>query len=250
MTQVPEAERDEALRRLLDDDRRSGFDLSRPPMLRFTLVEMADGDHRLAVLVHHALVDGWSTPLFLRELFVLYATHGDATHLPPARSYRDFLVWLSKQDRAQSLSVWRDVLDGVDEPTLVVGDAVDHGSSSRELAVTLDAELSQRLNALGRDRGFTMNTVVQAGWALVVSALTGRDDVVFGATVSGRPPQLDGVEEMIGLFINTLPVRVRIRGGERLEDLLARIQTEQTDLLDHHYVGMPEIQAIAGPGAG
>ncbi|KJR05340.1 non-ribosomal peptide synthetase, partial [Gordonia sihwensis] len=250
MTQVPEAERDEALRRLLDDDRRSGFDLSRPPMLRFTLVEMADGDHRLAVLVHHALVDGWSTPLFLRELFVLYATHGDATHLPPARSYRDFLVWLSKQDRAQSLSVWRDVLDGVDEPTLMVGDAVDHGSSSRELAVTLDAELSQRLNALGRDRGFTMNTVVQAGWALVVSALTGRDDVVFGATVSGRPPQLDGVEEMIGLFINTLPVRVRIRGGERLEDLLARIQTEQTDLLDHHYVGMPEIQAIAGPGAG
>src|SRR5699024_11715184 len=114
--------------------------------------------------------------------------------------------------------------------------------------VDLDDAVRSALERLSADAGVTMNTVVQAAWGIVLSRLTGSSDVVFGATVSGRPPQLAGVESMIGLFINTVPVRVRLAAGEAVEDLRRRIQEAQAALLDHHYVGLAEIQRVAGMG--
>ncbi|MEV4125504.1 amino acid adenylation domain-containing protein [Nocardia sp. NPDC049707] len=235
---------------LMAADRATRFDPTRAPLLRWMLVTTGPQRYRLVLTNHHLLVDGWSTPLLLKELLVLYATDSDASMLPRVRPYRDFLAWIAGQDSAASLDTWARVFDGADEPTLVApADPRRRYTESREVVGELTEEQTAALTGLARSRGITLNTVIQMAWAIVLRALTSRDDVTFGATVSGRSPQIAGVESMIGLFINTLPVRVRLDAAESLGQLLDRIQAEQTALLDHQLVGLIEIERVAGPGA-
>ncbi|MFC6023428.1 condensation domain-containing protein, partial [Plantactinospora solaniradicis] len=139
---------------------------------------------------------------------------------------------------------------GADEPTLVA--PLDH-SAARAITGVVTAmagdELDGGLRELARAHGLTLNTVAQAAWALVVGQLTGRTDVVFGATVAGRPADLPGMENMLGLFINTVPVRVRFSPEQTVAQLLRDLQTQQTELLDHQHLGLTEIQRLAGAGA-
>ncbi|MEN0135295.1 MAG: amino acid adenylation domain-containing protein, partial [Rhodococcus sp. (in: high G+C Gram-positive bacteria)] len=248
---VGEPSRAAAREEALAADRERRFDLASPPLLRFTLLDGGDGSHALAVTLHHILVDGWSMPLLLKELLVLYATRGDATVLPRVPSYRAFLSWLASRDRAASRDVWAEALAGVEQPTLVATDSAGLPGTASVEAVDADAgpELSAQLTALGAELGVTLNTVVQAAWGILLSRMLGRDDVVFGATVSGRPAELEGVESMVGLFINTLPVRVRVDPDESAAGLLIRVQREQATLLDHHYLGLSDVQQTTGSGA-
>ncbi|MET8796917.1 amino acid adenylation domain-containing protein [Nocardia sp. NPDC004568] len=231
-------------------DRATRFDPARPPLLRWTLVTTGPDSYRLVLTQHHLLLDGWSTPLLLRELLVLYATDGDVTVLPPVRPYRDFLAWLGAQDRTAALDAWAHVFDGADEPTLLAPADPGRGyTGSRDVTGELTEEQTARLTGLAQAQGITLNTVLQGVWAIVLGLLTSRHDVAFGSTVAGRPPQIPGIESMIGLFVNTLPVRVRLDPAESPARLLARIQAEQAALLDHHHVGLTDIEHAAGPGA-
>ncbi|MBW4716879.1 non-ribosomal peptide synthase/polyketide synthase [Saccharothrix sp. SC076] len=218
------------------EEDKARFDLAAPPLLRITLQRTGDG-HRLLVTNHHLLLDGWSTPLLVRELFRRYAGG------PPVRRtpYRDYLRWLADQDHEAALAAWRSALSGVDGPTLVAPPGDRPPVRPDQAQVELSAELTGRLDAWARTAGVTPNTVVQVVWALVLGGLTGRTDVVFGTTVSGRPPQLPGVEDMVGLFINTVPVRVRLRPDETVTGLATRVQAEQAALLEHQHVGLAEI---------
>ncbi|MDG9720247.1 non-ribosomal peptide synthase/polyketide synthase [Streptomyces sp. DH24] len=233
-------------RRVLAADRRAGFALDRPPLVRFTLLVHRDRRHRLVMTNHHILLDGWSVPLLLRELFDCYAAGADTTGLRPAPRYRDYLAWLARQDRAAATDAWRRALAGVDQPTLFAGPARATPSEAgrpecRTVRLSGLADLAQRC-------GVTTNTVLQGLWAMLLASRTGRDDVVFGTTVSGRPPELPGVESMVGLLINTVPVRVRTAGARSFRDLLRQIQADQADLLGHHHLGMTDIQRAAGTG--
>ncbi|MGH3655922.1 MAG: non-ribosomal peptide synthetase, partial [Micromonosporaceae bacterium] len=240
-------ERPTELTRLLDEDRVTRFDMDAPPLVRFMVIKVGPDQHRLVMSNHHIVFDGWSTPVLMRDLFSLYASHGDATSLPAVRPYRDFLVWLSGQDRTAALGAWAQALHGVEGPTLLAPDRRAGGAALPDRVVaTVPPELTTRLTRLARTSGVTMNTLVQAGWGIVLARLTGCSDVVFGATVSGRPHQLPGVESMVGLFINSIPVRVRLDPAESVADLLARVQSEQTLLLDHQYIGLTEIQRRIG----
>ncbi|AQA25931.1 amino acid adenylation domain protein [Rhodococcus sp. MTM3W5.2] len=237
----------------LAEDRALRFDMASPPLLRIGLVRMPDGTNRLILTNHHILLDGWSTPLLLEELVVLYATDGDTSTLARVRPHRDYLEWLAAQDRPAALRAWADAFDGTDEPTLLVRDgstATAQSAPSQDMRYELDGPATERLRALAHERGVTLNTIVSVGWAIVLGLLTGRDDVVFGATVSGRPPYVPGIESMIGLFINTVPVRVRLDAAETLGALLDRVQAEQAALLDHQHVGLTDVQRAAGPAAG
>ncbi|WP_250029477.1 non-ribosomal peptide synthetase [Paractinoplanes maris] len=234
---------DDAFARLLDEERTRRFDLTAPPLLRFVLAELGD-EHRLVLTQHHLLMDGWSGPLAMRDLFGFYA--GSAGVAP--RPYRDHLAWLATQDRDASERVWRDALAGLEEPTLVNPGAPGTAVLPRVVERVLDEPATDRLTRAARSHGLTLNTVVQGAWALLLAELTGRDDVVFGATVSGRPAALPGVEDMVGLFINTVPVRVRLDPAESWVALLHRVQREQAALLDHQYVGLADIQRLAGLG--
>ncbi|WP_280232583.1 non-ribosomal peptide synthetase [Nocardia cyriacigeorgica] len=245
LTGVTEAERE--LDRLIALDANTRFDLARPPLLRFTLIRTAPDTYRLVMTNHHLVLDGWSTPLLVRELLTLYVTSGDTTALPPARSYREFLAWLAEQDDDASIAAWSQYLAGVDNPTRAVPSLADIESTDiGETSVELTAQTLARLESAARACGATVNTMVQAVWAMLLAMRTGRTDVVFGGTVSGRPPELAGVEDMVGLFINTLPVRVRFAPEEPVAELLARMQADQARLLDHQHVGLAAIHQAVG----
>ncbi|MBK1783697.1 non-ribosomal peptide synthetase, partial [Prauserella cavernicola] len=247
---LPHSERDVEARRLADADRGRRFDPATPPLLRFTLIRLAEGEHRLLLTHHHVLLDGWSVPLLVRELLALYDTDGDASGLPSVRPYRDYLAWLAGQDAGAARTAWREALAGVGEATLIApAAAATPVEPPRRHSVELDETTTAALLALARREGVTFSTVVQAAWAVLLGALTDRDDVVFGGVVSGRPADLAGVESMIGLFANTVPVRIRPRPGEGFSALLRRVFTEQNALLDHQHVGLAEIQSEVGAGA-
>ncbi|MGQ4712493.1 amino acid adenylation domain-containing protein [Streptomyces anulatus] len=245
----PEDGREAAFARILETDRGRRFDLAKAPLIRFLLVRFGPDRCRLVVTNHHILLDGWSTPLFFSELFALYLSRGDDSALPRVTPYRDYLGWLAGQDRTAAEDAWRLALDGVDEPTLVAPvDATALPVRPDRLPFELDEELTARLNAVARSHGVTLNTVVQTVWGLLLSSLTGRPDVITGTTVSVRPPDLDGVRSMVGLLLNTLPLRIRTDPSEPLSALLARVQDEQAGLMPHQHLGLSEIQALAGAG--
>ncbi|MFG3541091.1 amino acid adenylation domain-containing protein [Streptomyces clavifer] len=243
---------EERLAAFLAADRVRRFDLATPPLMRFTLVRTAARRHHLVMTSHHILLDGWSVPLLVRELFELYATGGDDSALPRVAPYRSYLVWLAQQDRAAALDAWRTALAGIEAPTLLAGPGGAETPRSGELPETLvmelDAATTDRLRATARTHRLTLNTVVQGGWGLLLAHLTGRPDVVFGTTVSGRPPEIPGVESMVGLFINTVPVRLRPAHGETVAALLTRLQEEQGRLLGSQHVGLTEIHGVTGLG--
>ncbi|MBJ8347536.1 amino acid adenylation domain-containing protein [Antrihabitans sp. YC2-6] len=242
---------DAAVQRLAETERSRRFDLTAPPLLRFRFVTLAPGRFRLIITNHHVLLDGWSMPLLMKDLLVLYATRGDASVLPAPRSYRNFLEWVSRQDADESMAAWRKALAGVDEPTLLApaDRARQITSISGEYRFGLDEAETAELSRFAAQTGVTVNNVVQAAWGVLLGKLTGDEDVVFGTTVSGRPPELPGVEDMVGLFINTLPVRVRCSAADSVATVLEELQASQASLLGHHLVRLADINAVAGAGA-
>ncbi|WP_424638921.1 amino acid adenylation domain-containing protein [Embleya sp. AB8] len=245
---VPEAERQAAFERFLAEDLRAHFDPAAPPMVRLSLVEMAPERYELVLTAHHVLFDGWSLPLLMRDLLRLYGSRGDAAVLPRARGYRDFLGWLARQDRTESARAWQRELDGFDEPTLLAAGRSPGagGSGIGQVDVPLPAAAARALSRRAAELGVTLNTVVQGAWAVLLGRLTGRRDVAFGATVSGRPAALAGVDAMVGMFLDTVPVRVRCTPGATLAELLTDLQDRQAALLDHHHYGLPDIHRLTG----
>ncbi len=248
LRQVDDTTRPDTLTRLLADDQATHFDLTAPPLIRFTLVTVAEDRYELVVANHHILLDGWSMPLLMTDMLALYAAGDEPSALPPARPYRNYLEWRTEQDEAASRQAWAAALEGVEGPTLLAPADPGREISSRAGDVTADLgeHKTRALSELAARLDVTVNTVMQAAWGILLMRMTGRDDTIFGSTVSGRPPQLAGVESMIGLFINTVPVRVRADPDESITQLLTRMHREQTDLLDHHYLGLTDIQQSAG----
>ena len=247
LSMVAQAERETAVTALLAQDRLDRFDVTRPPLLRFALVRLSDERHRLVLSSHHILMDGWSAPVLVRELLALYARPDAA--LPAVTPYRDYLAWLAGQDRAGSAAFWRQTLSGLEAGTrLVPSDPGRMAVAPEPFVVAVGAELSAALVALARGGGVTLNSVLQAAWGILLGRLSGRSDVVFGVTVAGRPAELAGVEHMVGLFINTLPLRLKLVPGEPLSAFLRQTQASGSELMAHGTLGLSEIQQIAGVG--
>ncbi len=262
------AEREEAFERFLAEDLTVHFDQLRPPMLRMTLIRTGEEAYELVLTAHHVLFDGWSVPLLMQDLLTLYGSDGQAAALEPARNYREFLGWLARQDREESARVWREELRGVGEPTLLAPVVTAAGATApvdpaapaapsaatgsaddiamRQAEVPLPLPSSRELFRRAAELGVTLNTVVQGAWAMLLAQLTGRQDVVFASTVAGRPPALPGVESTVGMFLNTLPVRVRCAPADTVAELLTEVQGRQAALMDHHHFGLSEIQQAAG----
>ncbi|MFF4156093.1 amino acid adenylation domain-containing protein [Streptomyces sp. NPDC001678] len=246
---LPEDARESELARLMAEDQAVPFDLARPPLLRFTLIRRTATRWRLVMTHHHILLDGWSVPPLLDELLALYRQRGDAAGLPPVVPYENYLRWLAAQDRDVARDAWRRALAGVEGPTLVApGDTGRRTTPPVTLEKGLGEDVTAALTARARGARLTLNTVVQGAWGTVLSRLTGRDDVVFGVTVSSRPEEVEGVDRIVGLLINTLPARLRVTGSAPLSELLRGLQDEQADLLPHHNLALTEIQQLVGPG--
>ncbi|MEV0558636.1 amino acid adenylation domain-containing protein, partial [Streptomyces sp. NPDC050597] len=247
LTDTDEAERTETFERFLAQDRTTHFDAGTPPLFRLALVVLEPDRPELVLTAHHTVFDGWSTPLLLQDLLLLYASGGDPAGLPGTRDYGDFLTWLTRQDQDEAARVWAAELEGIEVPTLVAPDpAGPNGVGRDQVDIMLLQDEARELSRLATDLGITVNSLVQGAWALLLGQLTGHQDVVFGATVSGRPPAVTDVESMVGMFINTVPVRVTYEPGDTLAEILTRLQSRQAALAAHHYYGLAEIQQSVG----
>ena len=220
------AEQEERLAGFRAEDRRRGFDLTRPPLTRLALIRVGDGSWRVVWSYHHVLLDGWSAGLVIREISRIYLAlaQGAEPDLPERRPFRDYIRWLRKQDLSEAREYWRRRFGDFSEPTPLVVDRPPERGEDRgyELRATrLSARDSERIRRFAQEHRVTQNTLVQAAYALLLSRYSGQDDVVFGVTVSGRPPSLRGVDGMIGCFINTLPVRVTMDPEEEVLPCLA-----------------------------
>ncbi|MGQ4417771.1 amino acid adenylation domain-containing protein, partial [Streptomyces sp. SAS_269] len=248
LSALDDAERTAAFERLLAADRDAGFDMAVPPMLRLMLVTLEPGRYELVLTAHHVLFDGWSLPLLLKDLLWVYAS-GDDTELPRVPSYCTFLTWLATRDRQESLRAWQTELTAITEPTLLAGTGHRPGDGVEEVEqidVPLPVETARLVARRAADLGVTLNTVVQGAWGLLLATMTGRTDVVFGATVSGRPAEVPDIDAMPGLFINTVPVRVACAPRLTLAEYLSDLQTRQVAMLDHQYIGLTEIYEATG----
>ncbi|OBB56203.1 non-ribosomal peptide synthetase [Mycobacterium sp. 852013-51886_SCH5428379] len=235
-----------------DEARRRPFDLERGPVLRFVLIEKPGRQWRLVIVAHHIVIDGWSLPLFVGELVTLYRAGGDASALgAPPRPYRDYIGWLAARDQHASRGLWAEHLAGLDGPTLLTPalTAVEPSAGlPHRTGVRLDATSTARLTEAARSRGVTVNTLVQMAWAALLSVFTDRSDVTFGVTVSGRPGELSGVETIVGLFINTVPLRIRLDPVRTVGAQCTALQRSAAALRDHSYLTHAELRAIAGVG--
>ncbi|MEU5880015.1 amino acid adenylation domain-containing protein [Spirillospora sp. NPDC047279] len=246
---LPEPERAERLERLERETRSERFDLAKPPLTRFVLVRLAPDRHRFILCTYHAVLDGWSSWLLLGELARLYEQGGDASGLPEPPPYEDYYRWLAKQDRAAAEEAWRISLAGLAGPTMLAPSGPERWlADSERFGVRIPAGLVTKLQALTRGRGLTMNTVFQTAMGLALGTATGQSDVVFGGTVTGRSPEVPGIQNMAGMFLNTVPVRVRqdLTRSETVAAMLARIQAEQARLIPHHHLGLVDIRRAVG----
>ncbi|MGC0335299.1 amino acid adenylation domain-containing protein [Streptomyces sp. SLBN-8D4] len=239
--------REAAWQRLLDQERVRRFDLARPPLLRHLLVRWAPDRYRLVMTNHHILLDGWSKHLLFREFGALYTGEHPAA-LPPPPSYRDYLAWLARQDRAAAEAAWQDALAELSAPTLLAPGASAAPVLPHELIVELPAEQTTRAEAAARAVGVTLNTLVQGAWGLLLGRLTGRGDAVFGQTVTVRPPELPNVTSLVGFCINTVPLHVRWDDGDTVARFLTGLQARQAALLPHQYLGLADIRRTTGAG--
>ena len=223
-----------------------GFDLQDAPLMRLALIQVADETYHFAWSFHHLLLDGWSTPLVIKEVFIFYEglSQGRAVELGAAHPYREYIRWLRKQEMGKAEQFWRELLKGFSAPTTLGIERRIEETQARyvEHQVRLTAEATAELQQLSRTHQVTLNTVVQGAWALLLSRYSGSEDVVFGTTVSGRPANLPGVEAMVGLFINTLPVRVQVKSDEGLDEYLRHLQEHQVEVRQYEYSPLVEVQ--------
>ncbi|MET0701069.1 MAG: amino acid adenylation domain-containing protein, partial [Mycobacterium sp.] len=245
LTDVTPEQVSQRIEQLTADDRLRMFDLSTPPLARMTVIRTGERD-RLIFSYHFLLLDGWSREQLLRELFAEYtaAKQGTSADLPaPAADFTDYLHWLAKQDRDASARQWADALADLAEPTLLVPEAVGTDPTlALRLEFTLTEEQSAQLTQSARSSGVTLNALIGTALALVLAYETGSDDVVFGSTVAGRPTELDGIDSVIGLFLNTVPTRVRLRPDRSIADTMRAVQSDRLTLMDHEYLGLGDIQ--------
>ncbi|WP_033262779.1 non-ribosomal peptide synthase/polyketide synthase [Amycolatopsis vancoresmycina] len=250
------ADRETALQEVLAADRAVPFDLTRAPLTRLTIAALPGDEVDLVWTSHHVLFDGWSSAQVFAEACEQYAaaTAGVRPALVTRRPYRDYLGWLAERDQAAADAFWRDTLAGFEAPTALPYDrqpAEAHQSRSTDsVRIELAPAATLRLREFARTHGLTVNTVVQGGWALLLAMLSGDRDVVFGTTVSGRPADLAGVETMLGLFINTIPTRVRIDGTQPVARWLGQLQAVQSEARDHDFVSLARLRPLSDVAAG
>ncbi|UVJ41737.1 amino acid adenylation domain-containing protein [Pseudomonas sp. LS1212] len=245
------AEPQAALQQLALEQRAQPLELDEAPLMRLCLVRLAPQRWHLVWTFHHILMDGWSVGIAIQEWLALYyeQAHGRPASLPPTRPYRDYIAWLAEQDMAATEGFWRNQLQDLTEPTPLPDFAArlaqPSGAPFAERESLLDASETEQLSHFARRHDLTINTLIQGAWALLLGQHAGRDDVVYGVTVAGRPENLTAVDSTVGLFINTLPLRVQWADGPALVDWLQHLQQANSDLRHHAYLPLGKLKSMS-----
>ena len=235
----------ERLQELIQSERKKGFDLSKAPLMRWNLIKISNDRYYFIWNMHHVLIDGWCGPIILGEVTDVYKSliNDEVLKLKARRPYRDYISWLLRQDQGRAKEYWKEELLGA-VPTRLADKQIAESDESGECILTLDIKDTNLLNNYAKSLGVTVNTVLQGIWGVLLSKYTRQDDVVFGVTVSGRNIDLPGVEDMVGIFINTLPMRIKFRPSETLKELLKRLQIQMSEAQSYGYIPLSTIQSL------
>ncbi|WP_341829851.1 amino acid adenylation domain-containing protein [Tahibacter aquaticus] len=240
---VEQTRRFEAYRRR---DKQAGFDFVRPPLLRLAVFRLGAQRYQLLWTYHHILSDGWSSPLVYRDVVALYQAQlqGLPAPLPPPPAYERYIAWLQRQDAEQARAHWRSLLADVDAPTPLVLDTLpgDGSHGPREQRLLLSVAETDALRALAQSQHTTVNTLLQWSWAYLLHRYSGEARVLFGATISGRAAEVAGIEQMVGLFINTIPVKVEFDGRRSVAESLRTLQQDFQRSNDYGFLSLVDMQ--------
>ncbi|HLZ86559.1 MAG TPA: amino acid adenylation domain-containing protein [Puia sp.] len=235
-------------------DRTRKFDLSGGELMRLTVLRLTDNEYRLIWSFHHILMDGWCMGIIIQEFGKLYAGNRTGTPilLPPVQAYFRYIEWLEGRDRDSSANYWREYLEGFETVAslpareLPSSDDLPFKQQVRQMVIT--ASQTRRLRKISSENRVTINTVLQVGWGILLAKYNNASDVLFGSVVSGRPAEIPGVEDMVGLFINTIPVRLQYREGDTAADLLQQVQSKAFESEPYHYHPLSGIQSLHRAG--
>ncbi|OYV23960.1 MAG: hypothetical protein B7W97_01750, partial [Mycobacterium sp. 20-66-4] len=233
---------EEQVDRVCEAERAAVCDLANQPAFRVALIRTGADQHRFVVTNHHIVLDGWSMPILLQEIFTSYYGQG----LGAPASYRRFVNWLAERDYPAAEAAWSELFAGFDAPTLVAPPQRLALGQRGVSSFLVPEDITRSLGELARAHHTTVNTVLQAAWAQLLCWLTGQHDVAFGIVVSGRPTDVAGADSMVGLLLNTVPVRANITATTTTADLLDQLQGVYNDTLEHQHLALNEIHRVAG----
>jgi non-ribosomal peptide synthase protein (TIGR01720 family) len=245
---VAETEQQERLDSFVENDSVRGFELTRPPLMRLSLIRLADDLHYFHWSFHHCLLDGWCINLVVKEVLEFYAAHCEQRQLElkSPRPYRDYIAWLGQKDLSQAEAFWRGSLKGFVRPTTIAPVQETNGSQGRQRFDHQGQDFSESdgdaLVALARRHKLTMSTIFQGIWALVLSQRCSEPDIVFGSVVSGQSAEIEEMNAMVGLFMNTLPMRATVDPEAELFTWLREFQSRHTQLREYEHTPLVHVQ--------
>lgn len=250
LTALCTEELEACLERITEQDKLTPFQLDKDVLMRITVVRFADKQYKMIWSIPHIVIDGWSLGIVSDAFYRIYRSvaAGEAAMLPPAPSFGSYLTWLRRQDQAKAMDYWKKYLEGYGQQIELPGKSGSNKKAPYQLEsirIEIDRDISDRLERLCRQHKVTMGTVAQTVWGILLQRYNNIDDVVFGSVISGRPPEVMDVEEMVGLFVNTVPLRVRKRSGQTFAELIADVQQSMIDANRYGYVSLADIQTAA-----
>jgi len=241
--------RKKAIEEFLYRDRQNSFDLAKGPLMRLNIFQLAPKESYFVWSYHHILFDGWCLSLIMTDFYTTYTALKNGQPLPVQHrpSYKNYISWLTRQDKEKSSRFWSALLSDFDSPTPLPWDRKQPGEDLDIQKMTLDfsGDTSEKFEIFARHHRITLSTLFQAAWAILLGRYSNTDDIVFGATLSGRPSDLKGAEDMVGLFINTLPVRVRFNQEMTVTELLNSLQAISIEMREYEYAMLPEVKSCS-----
>ncbi|MGQ9007785.1 non-ribosomal peptide synthetase [Bacillus stercoris] len=231
ISHLPPNDQNEYIECFKERDKQKGFDLQKDMLMRISLFKTAKDEHVCVWSHHHILMDGWCLGIVLQEFMQIYQSicTGKTLSLAPVRPYSTYISWLTNRDKETAAEYWDLYLKNYSTPSplpRVSDEETKEGYLREDLVFSLSKSLTDKLKETAKQHGVTLATLIQAVWGVMLQQYNRTDDVVFGAVVSGRPSEIPGVEQMIGLFINTIPVRIKTQQDETFQELLRRCQKE------------------------
>ncbi|WP_432339519.1 amino acid adenylation domain-containing protein [Bacillus tequilensis] len=244
ITHLNEEKQSQFIEQLKEEDRAQGFQLQKDMLMRITLIQTGEGQYTCIWTFHHIMMDGWCLSIVLKEFLHIYASYVNesAISLEPVQPYGRYIKWLMEQDKEQAVSYWEHYLSGHEQQTILPKQKKTKGRSRQEhVAFSFSKKESSRLSELAAREEVTLSTIFHTIWGILLQKYNNNDDAVFGSVISGRPAEIEGIEHMVGLFINTIPVRVQ---GEKTSflQLIKDMQKDRLAAEAYSYHPLYEIQ--------
>ncbi len=234
---------------LINDERKIKFNLTQAPLMRFNLIKINRDSYYFIWNLDHLIIDGWSVPIVIQEVIKTYQHIINHKQITPIlkRPYRDYIAWLLKQNTAAAITYWKKTLYNT-EPTIVMDQPNQHQDFYREFILKLNKTDTTKIRNFIKQLAVTENSFFQAAWAIFLSKYLRQSDIIFGVTVSGRTIDLTDAEHMVGLFINTIPLRISLEPHLKLKDFIKNVQNDMSNAQHHAYLPLSKIQAQVGDG--